>query len=192
MIGTMNYSGTVLMVIADMSRMLALVNVDETDVVNCAQGQPADVEVDALPDVRFPARVTHIGYMPAQNLLSATTQQGIEFEVELSLDSTGPALRPGMSVHAAIVTAELDSVLVVTVQALGRREIKGKETETVFLVRDGKAVVTPVRTGRTSETDAEVIEGLSAGDEVITGPYRVLSRLKDGAPVTAHLVADSL
>jgi HlyD family secretion protein len=184
LIGTMNYSGTVLAVLADMSRMQATVDVDETDVVGVALGQHAKVEVDALPDTSFTGRVTRVGYMPTQSLLSAT-EQSTTFEVEITLDSTAPQLRPGMNVHADIVTAELDSVLVVPVQAAGRREVKGRETETVFLVKDGKAVLTPIRTGKSSDTDMEVTDGLKPGDEVVTGPYKILAKLTDGRRIVA-------
>ncbi len=191
MLGTMNYSGTVFMVLADMSRMQAFIDVDEADVVSVALGQAATVYVDALPDTSFPGHVTRIAYMPTQNVLSAT-QQTTTFEVEVTLDSTAPALRPGMNVRAEITTAELDSVLVIPVQAAGRREIKGKETETVFLVKDGKAVLTPIRTGKTSDTEIEVVEGLKPGDEVVTGPYKKLSKLTEGRRVTGKPVKDSI
>jgi len=184
LIGTMNYAGTVLAVLADMSRMQATVDVDETDVVNVALGQQAKVEVDALPDTSFAGRVTRVGYMPAQSLLSAA-EQSTTFEVEITLDSTAPQLRPGMNVHVEITTAELDSVLVIPVQAAGRREVKGRETETVFLVKDGKAVLTPIRTGKSSETDMEVTEGLKLGDEIVTGPYKILAKLTDGRRIVA-------
>jgi HlyD family secretion protein len=186
LIGTMNNAGTVLMVIADITRMQAIVDVDETDVVDVALGQKATVEVDALPDTSFAGHVTRVGYMPAlKNLLTSTTQS-TTFEVEITLDSTAPELRPGMNVHSDIVTAELDSALVVPVQSAGRREVKGKETETVFLVKDGKAVLTAIRTGRSSDTDIEVLEGLKPGDEVVSGPYKVLTKLTDGRRVTAR------
>jgi HlyD family secretion protein len=191
MIGTMNYSGTVLMVLADMSRMQAFIDVDEADVVSVALGQPASVFVDALPDTSFAGHVTSIAYMPTANVLSAT-QQTTTFEVEVTLDSTAPSLRPGMNVRAEITTAKLDSVLVIPVQASGRREVKGKETETVFLVRDGKAVLTPIRTGKTSETEMEVIDGLKPGGEIVTGPYKILSKMTDGDRVTAKPAKDSL
>ena len=191
MIGTMNYSGTVLMVLADMSRMQALIDVDEADVVSVALGQPARVFVDALPDTSFAGHVTNIAYMPTQSVLSAT-QQSTTFEVEVTLDSTEPALRPGMNVRAEITTAELDSVLVIPVQATGRREVKGKETETVFLIKDGKAVLTPIRTGKTSDTEIQVVEGLKPGDEVVTGPYKKLSKLEDGRRVTGKPAKDSM
>jgi HlyD family secretion protein len=191
MIGTMNYAGTVLAVLADLSRMQALIDVAEADVVSVAERQKAEVFVDALPDTSFAGHVTRIAYMPTQNVLTAT-QQSTTFEVEVTLDTTAPALRPGMNVRAEITTAELDSVLVVPVQAAGRREVKGKETETVFLVKDGKAVLTPIRTGKTSETELEVTEGLKPGDEVVIGPYKKLSKLEDGQRVTGKPVKDSL
>jgi HlyD family secretion protein len=191
LIGTMNNAGTVLMVLADMARMQALIDVDETDVVNVAEGQSASVAVDAIQDSVFAGHVTRVGYMPSQNLLSAATDQGTTFEVEITLDSTAPSLRPGMNVHADIVTAELDSVLVIPVQSAGRREVKGKETETVFLVKDGKAVLTPIRTGRASDADLEVLEGVKPDEEVIVGPYKTLTKLTDGRRVTAKLVADT-
>jgi HlyD family secretion protein len=191
MIGTMNYSGTVLAVLADMSHMQALVDVDEADVVSVALGQTATVYVDALPDTSFSGHVTHIAYMPTQNVLSAT-QQTTTFEVEVTLDSTAQALRPGMNGRAEITTAEVDSVLVIPVQAAGRREVKGKDTETVFTIKDGKAVLTPIRTGKASETEIEVTDGLKLGDEIITGPYKKLSKLTDGHRVTGKPAKDSL
>jgi HlyD family secretion protein len=183
MIGTMNYSGTVLLVIADMSRMQAIVDVDETDVVSVELEQKAKVEVDALPDSSFTGRVTRIGYMPTANALTAATTQSTTFEVEVTLDSTAPCLRPGMNVRAEIVTAELDSVLVVPIQSAGRREVKGQEYETVYLVKEGKAVMTRVKTGRSSDTELEIVSGLKPGDEVISGPYKTLSKLTDGRRV---------
>ncbi len=191
LIGTMNYSGTVLAVLADMSRMQALVDVDEADVVSVALGQAATVFVDALPDTSFSGRVTRIAYMPTQSVLSAT-QQTTTFEVEVTLDSTAAALRPGMNGRAEIITAEVDSVLVIPVQAAGRREVKGKDTETVFTVKDGKAVLTSIRTGKAGENEIEVTDGLKPGDEIITGPYKKLSKLTDGQRVAAKTAKDSL
>lgn len=187
-IGTMNSPGTVLMVLADLSAMEALVEVDETDIVNVAPGQFAQITVDALPDTIFTGKVTRVGYMPVQKLLSAT-ETGTNFEVTITIDSTVvSSLRPGMTCHAEIITARLDSVLTVPIQAVGRRKVAGKEAETVFLVKDGKAVLTPVKTGKASDTDIEIVAGINPGDEVITGPYKVLTKLTDGQRVNARPV----
>lgn len=58
-----------------------------------------------------------------------------------------------------------------------------KETEGVFLIADGKAVFTPVKTGIAGEKYFEVLSGVKAGDEVITGPFSSVRDLKDGDPV---------
>jgi len=182
-LGTMNNPGTVIMVLADMSRMEARIEVDETDVVSLAIGQEAGVQVDALPDTTLAGTVTKIGFMPVQNLLSVETE-GTDFEVIVSLGATVPTLRPGMTVAVDITTASLDSVLTVPIQAVGHREVDGEQTETVFVVEEGKAVLKTIMTGKSSDTDTQVLDGLNPGEEVITGPYKVLSKLKEGRRVS--------
>jgi HlyD family secretion protein len=58
-----------------------------------------------------------------------------------------------------------------------------KETEGVFLLRDGKAVFVPVKTGVAGERYFEVLDGLKAADEVITGPFASVRSLNDGEAV---------
>jgi len=56
----------------------------------------------------------------------------------------------------------------------------GEEITGVFVVDGDNAKFVPVKTGIMSETDIEILEGLSKEDRVITGPFRVLRELKDG------------
>ena len=58
-----------------------------------------------------------------------------------------------------------------------------KETEGVFVLRDGVAVFTPVKTGVAGEQYFEVTEGLKTGDQVITGPFASVRALPDGEKV---------
>ena len=58
-----------------------------------------------------------------------------------------------------------------------------KETEGVFAIRDGKAVYLPVKVGIAGEQYFEVLEGLKAGDQVITGPFSSVRELSDGQDV---------
>jgi HlyD family secretion protein len=55
-----------------------------------------------------------------------------------------------------------------------------KESEGVFLLRDGAAVFVPVKTGIAGDKYFEVLEGLKAGDQVVTGPFNSVRNLKDG------------
>ena len=58
-----------------------------------------------------------------------------------------------------------------------------KETEGVFILREGKAVFTPVEVGIAGEQYFEVLDGLKPGDEVITGPFASVRELSDGQDV---------
>ena len=58
-----------------------------------------------------------------------------------------------------------------------------KETEGVFILRDGKAVFTPVKVGIAGEQYFEVLDGLKSGDQVITGPFASVRELTDGQDV---------
>ena len=56
--------------------------------------------------------------------------------------------------------------------------------EVVFLIRNGKAVMTPVKTGISDFQNMEILSGIQAGDQVVSGPFRAVSKtLKDGALV---------
>jgi RND family efflux transporter MFP subunit len=180
--GMTNISGSVMMVIADLDTMLALVDADETDVPSIKPGQKASLTLDAFTDTTFSATVDRVGYMPIQTLLTAT-EKNTKFEVELKVDQPVEGMRPGMSATTDITTSQRDSILSVPIQAVGRRKVKNEETQTVFVVKDGKAHLTPVKTGISSDVNTEVLEGVSAGDTVVTGPYKVLSKLKDGDKV---------
>jgi RND family efflux transporter MFP subunit len=180
--GMTNISGAVMMVIANLDTMLALVDADETDVPSIRPGQKATLTLDAFTDTTFTATVNRVGYMPIQTLLTAT-EKSTKFEVELRVDQPTEAMRPGMSVTTDIITSQRDSILSVPIQAVGRRKVKGEETQTVFVVKDGKAHLTPVKTGISSDVNTELLDGISVGDTVVTGPYKVLSKLKDGDKV---------
>jgi HlyD family secretion protein len=58
-----------------------------------------------------------------------------------------------------------------------------KETEGVFVIRDGKATYTPVKVGVAGERYFEVLEGLKEGDKVITGPFASVREIADGDAV---------
>jgi HlyD family secretion protein len=182
MIGTMNNAGTVLMVVADLTKMMGIIDLDETEVPSVKIGSSAIIRMDAFPDTTFAGTVSKVGYMPKQSVLS-TADQATDFEVEIKLDKTTSDLRPGMSINAEVITGKKDSILIVPIQSAGRRKLKGEETQTVFVVENGVAKLKAIKTGVSSEVDIEILEGLKAGDIVITGPYKVLSKLKDGDKV---------
>jgi HlyD family secretion protein len=132
-VGIQNAEGSTLMTLADMSVITAEVKVDETDIVNIALGQTADVTVDALPGRTFKGHVTEVG---DQALLRTTgiatsqsttgTEEAKDFKVVVTLDpSPGGGLddlRPGLSTTAKITVAHKPNALTIPIQALIQRD----------------------------------------------------------------------
>jgi len=182
--GTMNNSASVIGTIADLSEILAKVDVDETEIVSVRVGQPASVKVDALPNHSYRGRVVEVG----SSGFNRPAQPDVTFfEVKILLDETGEELRPGMSVRAEIETRPAASALVVPIQAVVERtktpDSKDEPVKVVFVVESGKGHQREVKTGISDETRVEILSGLKADEKVITGPYRSLRDLKDGDAV---------
>jgi HlyD family secretion protein len=191
--GTMNNAASVIGTIADLSEILAKVDVDETEIVNVHIGQPANIKVDAIPDHTYRGRVVEVG----SSGYNRPSQPDVTFfEVKILLDETGENLRPGMSVRAEIETRPAADALVVPIQSVVERKPladakastaastgKDEPVKVVFVIENGKAHQREVKTGISDETRVEILAGLKPQESVITGPYRSLRDLKDGDAV---------
>ena len=185
--GTMNNPASVIGTIADLSELLAVVNVDETEIVNIKVGQPAVLNVDANRTVDYQGRVVEIGNAGFQR----PNQPDVTFfEVKLLFTNPDEALKAGMSVRAEIETAEIEDALVVPVQAVVMRTPEGSEdeVETVLVAVDGVVEERQVETGISNITLVQITDGLEEGDLVVTGPSRVMRDLEVGDPVRAREV----
>ncbi len=187
-IGTMNNPGTVLLTIADLSVMQAEVLVDETDVVKVRIGKKAEVTVDAIPGHVMSGKVTEVGNSAITASSSgATSTESRDFKTVVTLDSPPPTLKPGFSATADVIIEEKKGVLAVPIAALvilERDDVKKKgskvESEGVFTVEGGRSVFHEVKKGIAGDMYIEITAGLKERDEVVTGPFAVLKKLKDG------------
>jgi HlyD family secretion protein len=157
-VGIQNAEGSTLMTLADMSVITAEVKVDETDIVNIALGQTADVTVDALPGKIFKGHVTEVG---DQALLRTTgvatsqsttgTEEAKDFKVVVTLDPaqaiTEDELRPGLSCTAKITTAHKPDTLTIPIQALVQRD---PSVEATLFKNHGKGATTAITPGKTA------------------------------------------
>ena len=197
--GTMNNPASVIGEIADMSEILANVDVDETEIVNVKLGQEAVLRVDALPGKEYKGRVVEIGSSgfnrPAQPEVTF-------FKVKILLDNPDEDLRADMSVRAEIHTASRENALVVPIQAVVEREPveeeggagdggEQEEVQAVFVIEKGKAVQRKVETGLSDETHIEITSGVKPGETVVTGPYRTLRDLRNGQAVAVSKTSES-
>jgi HlyD family secretion protein len=190
--GSTNLPGSVIMTVADMSVLLAEVEVSEVDVVNVDLGQDAEVKVDALGTEPQQGHVVEIATSGRRD----PTQGTIRFRVKVALDDPDPALRPAMTAKVDILTATSEDTITAPIQAVVKRalddageEVEGtaakgiEESDVVYVIADGKAAVRAVETGISDELYVEIINGLSDGQEVIIGPYRTLKNLHAGDAV---------
>ena len=190
--GSTNLPGSVIMTIADMSVLLAEVEVSEVDVVNVALGQEAEVKVDALGTEPQKGHVVEIATSGRRD----PTQGTIRFRVKVALDEPDPSLRPAMTAKVDILTATSEDTITVPIQAVVKRtlndegeEVKGtaakgiEESDVVFVIADGEAAIRTVETGVSDDLSVEITGGLTDGEEVIIGPYRTLKNLHAGDAV---------
>jgi HlyD family secretion protein len=196
----------IIMTVADLSAMEAQVNVDENDINSIAIGQPADIEVDALPGQTLHGVVSEIGSSAIASG-TGTTDQKTEFEIKIAITDPPKSLRPGMTASASIVTKTNPSALSVPLQAVAARSVdqltmKGEKrkdaekrykadhdgfVEVVFCVEKGKAVAHQVKTGIQGDDLIEITDGLKEGDEVVSGSYRAISKdLDNGSTITIN------
>lgn len=184
--GTTNIPGSTMMVIADPSETLTEVQVDEADIGQVRENQKADIFTAAYPDTPLSGTIQSIATVAR----AKAGQQSLSFLVKILLDEQDSmAIRPGMSVRADIYTESSEEALSVPVQAVRydeelKEDAKGEEEQAfVFVMEDGKAVRKDVKTGISSDSDQEILEGLEEGETVIVGPFRVLRHLQDGEEV---------
>jgi HlyD family secretion protein len=184
--GTTNIPGSTMMVIADPSASLTEVQVDEADIAVVRLGQSADVYAAAYPDTPLSGTVESIASVARQQ----PGQANLSFLVKILLDEQQTVeVRPGMSVRADIYTETSAETLSVPVQAVRFEEdldeaAEGEEEQAfVFAVEEGKAVRRDVKLGISSDEDQEILEGLSEGETVVTGPFRTLRDLAEGDAV---------
>jgi HlyD family secretion protein len=136
------------------------------------------------------------------------TEEAKDFKVVVTLDNPTTELRPGLSTTAKITTAHKNDVLSLPIQALtmhdpnddkpksaggvqaasGSPAPKSIPVQGVYVLDKDKSSklrvkFAPVTTGITGATDIEILSGLTEGQEIVTGPFKTLRALKNGALV---------
>ena len=207
-LGTSQFQGTEVMRIADLSKMEVKVDVNENDIIKVGVGDTTIIDVDSYSylDKMFKGVVTHIANTANDKVSSDAVT---EFEVRIQiLNSSYQDLvkeegmkypfRPGMTASVDIITEVRKGILSVPLSAVTTRSEEDDEgddsedseaedlldedvKEVVFVMQEGKAVKTEVKTGISDFETIEILSGVEEGAEVVSGPFLAVSkRLKDG------------
>lgn len=188
--GTMNNPGTVLLNVADLSRILLVAHVDEASIAQIQVGQKAKVRMQAYGDEVFEGVVDKMALKNTEERLTNTRY----FEVEILLKTDSKRRIPaGINGDAEIETSRHEGVLKVPSQCVVGRLVEGLPADirqrgevdknktiatVVYRFIDGKAVVTPVTVGPSDVTHTMIKSGLGIEDRVVAGPYKVLESIQ--------------
>jgi HlyD family secretion protein len=176
--GIQNSEGAFLMNISDMSIVTCEVKVDETDITNIRDGQPADVTIDAIPGKIFKGHVSEVGEQAilrstgqaATTQATANTQEARDFKVVVTLDTPPDVLRPGLSATAKIQTAHRKDAVTIPIQALAVRTQKDLDE-----AREGKDASVTLAAAKSTSTPAAKAD--------IQGVFIVRGKKADFVPV---------
>jgi HlyD family secretion protein len=161
--------------------------------VHVEVGDTADVEIDAFSDQVFKGVVTEVGSsaLNSGQGLAVSTEQVTNFSVKVKIvkesyagvsgntDNSSP-FKPGMSATVKIHTAEVSHALAVPTASVTTRadSLQNNISLTVVFVKKGDNTVEmkQVSTGIQDGTFIQITKGLNEGEEIVTGPYELLSK----------------
>ena len=194
--GTMNNPGTEIIEVCDLSKMLMVAHVDETQIASLAVGQKASVRIGAYRDKVYSGALQTV----AESRTEDKTDMSRYYECKILLDLKGDRIRSGLSADAEIESARHEHVMTVPSQAVVGRPVDSLPADAqkspdighdkaiatvVFRLVDGKAVATPVTVGPSDDTHTMIKSGVKPGERIIVGPYKVLESLQQGQAVKA-------
>ena len=157
----MGSAASLVMTVGDIERVFVRGKVDEADVGRVKLGQPARISVETFKDRRFEGKVTQI------SPIGVDRDNVTTFEVEVSIDNPGSALKANMTANAEIVLEEHPNVLIVPEAAIVYDSRKNPFLEVPDAGADNGRRRVAVKLGVGSGTRTEIVSGVQAGDRVL-------------------------
>jgi membrane fusion protein, macrolide-specific efflux system len=164
--------------LAKLDQILVRAQISEADVVRVKAGMPAYFTILGDPNHRYETRLRAIEPVPEVNQTDAkvttatATTTAIYYNGLFDIPNTDGRLRPLMTAQVNIVLNKVDKALIIPASALGKRDRKTKTYTVNVLETQGtakKVVPRQVKIGLNNRVQAQVLEGLKEGDEVVVG-----------------------
>jgi len=159
--------------IADMHSLMVEADVSESNLEKVKLGQPCEIQLDAIPDMRFRGAVHMI--VPTADRSKATIMVKVRF-----VDNDSRIL-PEMSAKVAFLSREIGAADEKARIAVSQRVFQErKKQQCLFLVKGNRVAETPVSTGIRLGDMTEIVSGVKPGQKVVINPP---PKLRDGARV---------
>lgn len=135
--------------------------IDQEDVNKIKIGDKTTIKLDSFPDQTFESKITYISYTP----ISGQTSTVYEVRFELPKDNDDLKYKIGMDGDAIINIKENQNSLVIPIDALNQTESEAYVS--VKNPNNNQSIKKIVKTGIETDTEIEILEGLSENDQVI-------------------------
>ena len=156
--GTATFGGgTVLMKLADLSRMIVKAKINEVNIPRVGVGQDVDIRLDALPGQVFKGRVAAIATQGVKE------ENIVTYDVTIAITEPNKALKPMLTANVDIVTKRLDDVLTIPLEVL---QVKNGD-DMVEVLTNGTPKSQKVRVAFRTDTQAVITKGLKEHDQVV-------------------------
>ena len=165
-------SGSTVLSIGNFSQPYIKVQASEVDIPHIKEDEKATITLNAYTGKTFVGKVTQV------DTVGTVSSGVVTYNVYVSLIAAPPSIEPGMSATVTIQTARKDNVLSVpsgAVQTVGG-------SSTVRVLQNGQITNVPVTTGISSDTDTEIISGLTEGQTVVTGVVQTTTTTSGSSP----------
>lgn len=165
--------------IADLSHVKMKMQIAEGDITKIKVGTPVEYSILSEPTKKFQTTVSSID--PGLTTLSdgsygssssskssysssSSSSSAVYYYAQSIVDNKDGILRIGMTTQNELLIANVEDAIIVP--SIG---IKKDENGTfVYVLKDGKAVKTAVKTGIKDNLDTQIISGINENDEIIT------------------------
>jgi len=149
----------VVALLPDLSSMISKTYVNEIDISKVRTGQPVKITIDAFPEREFSGIVSEVANIGEQRPGSDAKV----FEVIITVNESDTIMRPAMTTKNVIITAQIDSVLFIPIEALHSND----SLSYVFMDAGARIIKKQVIPGLANNSDIIISEGLKQGEEVI-------------------------
>jgi RND family efflux transporter MFP subunit len=160
---TSNVSNTKIANVKTDATPIVSISLTEIDVPKITIGDKATITLDAYPDKTFTGKVVSI------DTVGSVTSGVTTYPTVIKLDTDTTTILPNMAVSANIITSRKNDVLMVPTSSV-QQSTDGSSY--VQVMKNGKVSQVPVETGISSDTQTEIVSGLSEGDTVVTATIK--------------------
>jgi RND family efflux transporter MFP subunit len=159
--------------IADMDSLQVEVDVSESNIGQVKAGQPCEIQLDALPNDRFRG-VVHM-------IVPTADRSKASILVKVAFLDKDPRILPEMSAKVAFLSRQITADEEKPLTALPSGAVVTRDGKTLaFVVKNNRALETPVHLGRKLDAMVEILNGVEVGDQVVIAP---LDKMKNGVKV---------